>query len=173
MDMIFSRSHNRAFFGGMKPSGSSGGCDEGYPDPTCLDLPADYTSLSEVNAAIETMLKPVENVPEKETLVYQIRLAVHEACTNIINHAYGGCRRAQELPPLRIQVDIALYCEPRRLVIDLYDTGASGSLPDIQLPEIDEDHSGGYGLFLIHQLMDQVSYQSKPEFNHWQLVKLL
>lgn len=89
--------------------------------------------------------------------IEDIKLAVGEACTNAMEHAYeGDC------------VDGALHIEcevhPDRLVIEVADQGkgfALESMEEQQAPyyagmDIDELQEGGLGLYLIHVLMDEV-----------------
>lgn len=131
-----------------------------------LELPATYKYLSVLEACIAAMLERVESIPERNILAYNVTLAVHETCTNIVEHAYDGQAG-------KIKAILCLADEPRRLVIDLYDTGRSFSMPEIQPPNLEEVQTNGYGLFLIHELMDEVSYRSQPGDNRWRLVKNL
>lgn len=131
-----------------------------------LELPATYKYLSVLEACISAMLERVESIPERNTLSYNITLAVHETCTNIVEHAYA--ERAGTIKAI-----LSLADEPRRLVIDLYDTGRSFSMPEVQQPNLEEVQTNGYGLFLIHELMDEVSYRPQSGDNRWRLVKNL
>jgi serine/threonine-protein kinase RsbW len=132
-----------------------------------LELPATHKYLSVLEACVSAMLERVESIPERNTLAYNVTLAVHETCTNIVEHAYAG--RAGT-----IKATLSLADEPRRLVIDLYDTGRPFTMPsDIQQPNLEEVQTNGYGLFLIHELMDEVSYRPQSGDNRWRLVKNL
>lgn len=131
-----------------------------------LELPATYKYLSVLEACISAMLERVESIPERNTLSYNVTLAVHETCTNIVEHAYA--ERAGTIKAI-----LCLADEPRRLVIDLYDTGRSFSMPEVQQPNLEEVQTNGYGLFLIHELMDEVSYHPQSGDNRWRLVKNL
>ena len=132
-----------------------------------LDLPATHKHLNILGACISELLLRVENVDERETTIYNLQLAAHEACTNIIDHAYAG-----ELER-RILITLTLAPRPRRLIIELRDTGYSFDLASIPEPNLDEAHDHGYGLFLMRSLMDEVTYTSRPEGNQWLLVKHL
>ena len=57
-----------------------------------LDLPATHKHLNILGACILEFLARVENIPEREAVVYNLQLAAHEACANIIDHAYAGER---------------------------------------------------------------------------------
>ncbi|MEO7909887.1 MAG: ATP-binding protein [Roseiflexaceae bacterium] len=132
-----------------------------------LDLPATHKYLNILGACISELLARVENVIEREAISYNLQLAAHEACANIIDHAYAGDLGR------RILVIITLTECPRQLIIELQDTGYSFDPATVPQPNLNEAHDHGYGLFLMHSLMDEVTYTSRPEGNHWTLVKHL
>ncbi len=140
-----------------------------------LDLPAAYRYLNVISACVDAIFEHIDHLHEKEVLVYQVKLAVHETCTNIIDHAYGLRDRRPESrnEEDRIEAVLSLVKEPTRLVIDLYDSGVSFNLPDIQTPNQEEVQERGYGLFLIRELMSEIRYETSPQKNHWRLVKAL
>ncbi len=106
--------------------------------------------------------------------VGRIELAVDEACSNIIEHAYGG-----------IAGDIGVEILPEQkhqLTIVLTDTGKSfdpDSVPHyVPCKSIDELKIGGLGLHLIRQTMDNVCFEfnvpgDKGKFNRLTMVKKL
>ena len=86
--------------------------------------------------------------------VYQVQLAVDEACSNIIEHAYGG------------EGDGIIQCSRRiedgALTIVLRDYGepfdpASVPEPDLEAG-LEERSEGGLGLYFIFQIMDEVTF---------------
>ena len=140
-----------------------------------LDLPAAYRYLNVISACVDAIFEHIDHLHEKEILVYQVKLAVHETCTNIIDHAYGlrdqpaESRRQED----RIEAVLSLVKEPTSLVIDLYDSGVSFNLTDVQTPNQEEVQERGYGLFLVRELMSDIKYEASPKKNHWRLVKTL
>ncbi|WP_069131088.1 ATP-binding protein [Rhodohalobacter halophilus] len=99
--------------------------------------------------------------------VSDLQLAVDEAYTNIIKHAYQN--NSDE------SVEINLSFDPDKLCISLFDYGnsfepESYNLPDIR-KKIKEKKRGGMGVYLIHQLMDSVSYHQNPDKNEIRLCK--
>ncbi len=129
-----------------------------------LELPAIHKYLNVIGACIHAMLDREQGLKEKDSLFYNIELAVHEACTNIVEHAYAGVTG-------RIEIIFTLLEEPRRFVIELRDRGQSFNLADAAAPDLDQPQTSGYGLFLVHQLMDEVAYYPEPGNNLWRLVK--
>lgn len=94
-----------------------------------------------------------------ETATYTVLVAVDEACTNIIEHAYGGEGRG----------DIKCTCDVKddSLTIILRDWGdpfdpASVPEPDFNVP-LQELQLRGVGLFLMQKIMDGINFSSTPD----------
>jgi serine/threonine-protein kinase RsbW len=131
-----------------------------------IDLPSDHKYLSVLGIALAEILHKVEGLSQPEQTIYEIQLAVQEVCANIVNHAYANFEGG------RIQAIIELAKDPRRVVIELSDTGLSFDFDAASVaPDLDEPHEGGYGLFLIEQVMDKVSYQAQATGNTWTLTR--
>lgn len=104
----------------------------------------------------------------------RIELAVDEACSNIIEHAYGGQSG---------EIEIEIVPEHNhQITIVLTDTGKSfdpDSVPDyVPCKSIDELKIGGLGLHLIRQTMDNVCFEfnvpsEQGKFNRLTMVKKL
>ena len=131
-----------------------------------LNLPARLESLSVLEACVTALLSQEPNLSDREARTFEVVLAVHETCTNIIEHAYRNA-------PGRVQVALTFLDQPHRLEIKLHDTGEPFDLAHVQPPNLDEAQTGGYGLFLIHRLMDEVAYSPERGNNRWRLVKRL
>jgi serine/threonine-protein kinase RsbW len=105
---------------------------------------------------------------DDETL-YDVQLAVDEACTNIISHGY------RDMDPGSIILDLEI--EPGRLTVSLTDFGhsfepSSAPVPDVDAP-IEERELGGFGLFFIQQSMDDMDYRVTEDGNRMTLTKYL
>ena len=90
--------------------------------------------------------------------IYAVQLAVDEASSNIIEHAYGG--ESQEL------IECTCLITPGSLKITLKDCGhhfdpSKISDPDLT-SDIEERQPGGLGLFFMRQLMDDVTFTIVP-----------
>lgn len=131
-----------------------------------LEIPATFQHLNVIDGCVRALLAGINGLPNRETLAYNVELAVHETCTNIVEHAYAHRHG-------RIRAVIALSDNPRRLVVDLYDSGRSFDITAVSPPNLDEPQEAGYGLFLVHNLMDAVMYKAEADGNHWQLIKEL
>jgi len=100
--------------------------------------------------------------------VYAVKMAVDEACTNIIKHAYGGEGRGQIRLTCKVQID--------GLQVTIYDQGKPFS--PSQIPQLDTQaplearQSGGMGMYFIRTLMDDVEFEfGTPRGNQLKLFK--
>lgn len=84
--------------------------------------------------------------------VDHLKLAVDEACANIIVHGYGGT------PGQPIVATLYLY--PDRLEVRLRDFGMKVPPDSIRPLEPTMSRPGGLGVHLIHSCMDEVVYES-------------
>jgi serine/threonine-protein kinase RsbW len=138
------------------------------PELVRLDLPARYSYLHLLSECIGDMLRLVEGLSDAETIVYNIQLAAHEVCTNIVSHAYGNNSHG------RIEITLTLHFgTPICLTIELQDTGKPFDAESYTAPNLNEAQVHGYGIFLINHLMDTVTYTPAPGRNHWRLTKNL
>jgi len=97
-------------------------------------------------AAIDSGLKP--------SAVYAVQLAVDEAFSNIIEHAYGGeCLE---------NVQCSCQITDEALVVMLRDCGQSFKPGKVPTPDLNADLNsrkiGGLGLYFMRQLMDDVDF---------------
>ena len=86
--------------------------------------------------------------------VSNIILAVDEACTNIIKHAYHNASDKE--------IEISIYHDNHSFEVRIYDNGNSFDPAMIQPPNL-KDHlghkrRGGLGVYLMKRLMDKVEY---------------
>ena len=105
-----------------------------------------------------------------DEITNKIILAVDEACTNIIKHAYKFS------PNGEIEVEIKL--NKSKMVIDITDSGSHfdpNSVPNPNLIESQKQRrAGGLGIFLMKKLMDEVNYRIlNDNRNQVELVKNL
>lgn len=132
-----------------------------------LDLPATYKYLNVLSGCIAEIMTHVDGIDDREAMVYNLQLAAHEICTNIVGHAYLDKGTG------RIEVALSLTEQPRQLVIELEDHGRSFDPAVVPAPSLDQPQVHGYGLFIVQSLMDEVDYRPRSEGNHWRLVKYL
>jgi serine/threonine-protein kinase RsbW len=83
-----------------------------------------------------------------------MKLAVDEACTNIVEHAYGGQGGALEIEIKPIDGGAQVTIRDWGAA---FDPKAVPS-PDVTAP-LEQRPLGGLGLYLMRQMMDQVDFQ--------------
>ncbi|MEX0944364.1 MAG: ATP-binding protein [Balneolaceae bacterium] len=93
--------------------------------------------------------------------IADVRLAVDEACTNIIKHAYKNDTNKE--------ISIEIEVNDQRLKITIVDMGESFDVKSYHKPnlkkQIQEKKRGGLGVHLMLNLMDDVTYQVKNKMN--------
>jgi serine/threonine-protein kinase RsbW len=93
---------------------------------------------------------------------YSIELAIDEACTNIIEHAYQGENRG----------DIECTCDSNdaSLTLVIRDHGKPFDPSRLVSPNLDADIEhrvvGGLGVFLMKQVMDEVHFEPMGEYGN-------
>ncbi|MFN8529671.1 MAG: ATP-binding protein [Anaerolineae bacterium] len=130
-----------------------------------LELPATFQFLNVLSGCISEMLNRVDDIADRNTLVYQLQLAAQELCTNIVEHAYQGQSDG------RIEVLIEVDEADRQIALTFGDNGAAYDISIPAVTTIEEPSEGGMGLFLIRQLMDQVDYRRDGQWNLWKITK--
>lgn len=92
------------------------------------------------------------NAGAPREIVSDLKLAVTEACTNVIQHAYGGDASAGE-------IFVRYTVEPGMLAVEVEDTGSGFEL-DAPPGGHDRNGGGGNGLMIIRVLTDELSVSS-------------
>jgi serine/threonine-protein kinase RsbW len=128
---------------------------------------AQLESLKDFRAFIKQHCAGLPGVNDE--VLYDVQLAVDEACTNIISHGYA------DLDPGSIILDLEL--DSGKLTISLTDFGhsfepSSAPIPDVNAP-IEEREAGGFGLFFIQRSVDDIDYQVTEDGNKLILTKYL
>lgn len=103
----------------------------------------------------------------EETAIYDLQLAVDEASTNIIKHSYPDCDPGS--------IILAIEFEPTKIIVTITDFGYPFEPVDVPPPDLeaalDGGASGGFGLFIIHETIDVVEYESTAFGNNLKFVK--
>lgn len=129
-------------------------------------IPGDARYLFLVRTVV-TALARAAGFPEPE--VDKIEIAVDEACTNVLDHAY------RDVFPKPV-IDLEIHTDEKAFVIDIIDRGLSFDF-DAYVPPKFPDHwikgqTRGVGLYLIQQCMDETSYEQVEEsVNRFRLIK--
>lgn len=99
--------------------------------------------------------------------IYHCQLAADEACTNIIEHAYGGEGQGE--------IKITCRVEPGVCEIVVIDQGKRFDPTSVPRPNLGADietiKPGGIGLHLMRQFMDEIHFEFGEDDNRLTLVK--
>jgi len=122
-------------------------------DECYLVVPGRFECLAQIADFIEAKAR---DAGWNDDDIYHVQMAVDEACSNIIEHAYGADR----------QGDIKLSCRAqaeRDLVISIHDDGRPFDPTVVPDPPLGSDlenlPEGGLGMYFMRKLMDQVTFR--------------
>jgi len=132
-----------------------------------LKIPSQTDNLEIIRNFVSGVAKKVGFDSEESN---KIELAVDEACTNVIEHAYKHDDNQN--------IDIAIKIDYQKLIVIVTDKGQSFKMEEIEMPDMQsylaELRVGGLGIYLMKTLMDEVDYQTKPGVrNEVRMVKYL
>jgi serine/threonine-protein kinase RsbW len=118
-------------------------------------FPGRFYSLSAITQFVTRIAESAGLDPKA---IYDVQMAVDEAFSNIIEHAYGGEGRGPIQCTCRVRDD--------QLIVILRDYGHPFDPSSVPGPDLcanlEKRSSGGLGLFFMQQLMDQVQFESEP-----------
>jgi serine/threonine-protein kinase RsbW len=117
-----------------------------------LTVPGRFESLAQIAEFVEETVRAA-NWNDDE--VYHVQMAVDEACSNVMEHAYGSGWQGD--------IDLTCYIEDQGdLVISIRDNGKPFDPSSVPEPPIGADleslPEGGLGLYFMRKLMDQVTF---------------
>ncbi len=127
-----------------------------------------YSEFSYLGTVADFIAKATEACGLNDKAAYNVQMAVDEAVTNVIEHAYSG----------RTDGRIEISCEQRgrEFIVDIQDYGKPFDASKIPVPRVKGPLSrrsiGGLGIFFMKKLMDRVEFSSDPDLgNHVHMVK--
>jgi anti-sigma regulatory factor (Ser/Thr protein kinase) len=131
-----------------------------------ITVAAELSSLPSVRKFIDEACREFRIVDEA---CYDIKLAVEEACTNIIEHGPKGVEPGSLV--------LILESGEKQLTVKLTDFGRP-FVPDAPpTPDAEANLAvgkvGGFGLYFIHRSMDEVAYEPGEKSNTLTMIKIL
>lgn len=93
--------------------------------------------------------------PEDENAIGLLLLALQEAAANILEHAYQG---KGGLP-----ITLLVQTDADRISLTLYHEGAAFDPNTALPPAFDGSREGGFGVYMMERLTDQVRYFREPD----------
>jgi serine/threonine-protein kinase RsbW len=126
--------------------------------------------LEQVQPACDFVAQAAQAAGLDEREVYHCRLAVDEACTNIVEHGFGA-NGANHI------VHIVCRDDGQTFTITILDDSAPFNpltRPDPDPTEPIEDRKpGGWGVYFLKQVMDEVHYTHNGRYNQLTMIKRL
>lgn len=130
-------------------------------------LSAELESLARFRNFVETSTGDFPAIDDH--IRYDLKLALDEACTNIITHGYAGMNPGSII----LNVNVS----QKEVVMTITDFGHQFEPSDAPAPDVkaalDDRPTGGFGLYFIYQSMDGVAYETTEAGNILTLTKKL
>ena len=127
-------------------------------------FPGRYENLQKIGEWVE---KAAIEAGLDDSAVYAVQLAVDEAATNIIEHAYG----AEGVGDIHCTAEITDH----GLTVTLRDNGRPFQPEEVPAPNlnrpIEEIEPHGLGLFLMRKMMDEVDFEFTAQGNVLKMTK--
>jgi serine/threonine-protein kinase RsbW len=126
--------------------------------------------LEEVRHACEFVVEAAEVAGLDERAVYHCQMAVDETLTNVIEHGYS-------FEVVDKEIEVICSVEDDRFLITIIDDGPAFNPLEHEAPDpsapLDDREPGGWGIYFIRRLMDDVRYERIGDRNHLSLAKSL
>lgn len=126
-----------------------------------LVIPAELHALE----ALETFIAEwLHSLPESSRM--ELLLVLHELCMNIVEHGYAGNAGY-------ITIDAAR--DAHEVTFRVTDQAPNSYTPPVAIaaPDPDSLPEGGWGISIMHSVMDHVHYERADHENRWLMVKRL
>lgn len=144
------------------------------PNKLLLHAPGHGSYLAQIRVIVGDLARKV-GFDEDEAA--KIEMAVDEACSNVVKHAYSHDKKwcwQHRDPEIRLDV----RTEGSRLVIKINDHGQRFDFANYRPVDIEdrlrEMKRDGYGIFIMRNFMDEVQYNSNDQTgNTLRMVKYL
>lgn len=124
--------------------------------------------LQNIRDICDFVVVAAERAGLNEKAIHHCQMAVDEACTNIIEHGYTTSGQEGS-------IEVICRDQPERFTISLLDESPpfnplNRSDPDPDMP-LNERLGGGWGIYFIKKMMDEIAYQLDQGRNRLDIVK--
>jgi len=130
-----------------------------------LEIQGELDALHLIWTLLDQVMGGISDPPPPKQERYNTLVAVQEAVTNVLRHSYGGDLSR----PFRVE----LVIEGNRLTITLVDFGPpfDPTVVEVQ-PDESKPGEGGYGIFFMRTVMNQIRYSREDGANILVMVKI-
>ena len=117
-----------------------------------FQVASDLTNVQKTSQEVVSFLKPLSL---DEAAIFDIRLCLEEALINAMKY---GNRLRQDL-----SVDLEVEATPQEVRLSVHDQGSGFDVKNLEDCTAEKNlfRNRGRGVYLIHQLMDEVRYNEK------------
>lgn len=126
-----------------------------------IDIPSAVESLTVAESFTKEVLAELPDVPDRERLIHDLSLVASEALTNAIRHG--------KMPGLPVRLGYCLDLDG--ITITVTDYGGGFDPDTVSLPDFEVSPEGGYGIFIMKEIMDEVHYEQSTDGNTLILAK--
>ncbi len=124
-----------------------------------LEIEGKLESLAIIGVFIGDTMRELGLAARK---IFELQLAVDEACTNIIEYGYANANEVG-------MIDIACQRKGEEIVVVIKDRGKPFDPTSVPPPDLnaslEERKAGGLGIYFMKTLMDEVRYEFKEGKN--------
>jgi anti-sigma regulatory factor (Ser/Thr protein kinase) len=111
---------------------------------------SDLSQLADMRALVADVCVRAWSLAGGHGPLDELILAVQEAATNIIRHALAGAADQR--------IQLVIDANASSATVTLYHCGREFDPASAQAPAFDGSQEGGFGVYLIEQLVDEVHY---------------
>jgi anti-sigma B factor antagonist len=124
---------------------------------------SDVRHLASMRAFIVRVCRRAWGRDATEEVLGRLELAVQEAATNILRHSYRG---EADRP-----IELTVEADPAQVSITFAHQGSDFDPASVAPPLFDGSRFGGFGVYLIRELVDEVTYATDASGH--QLIRLI
>jgi sigma-B regulation protein RsbU (phosphoserine phosphatase) len=117
---------------------------------SAFDLRSDLGDLGRARRSVRDVCTGLPGAPVGDDVIGQLELAVTEACSNIVKHAYHG--RDDQW----IRLEVEAY--PDAVSMRLHHLGDPFDPSKVPPPVIDGSRDSGFGMYLMSKSVDEIRY---------------
>ena len=129
-----------------------------------LEIQGELDALHLIWTLLDQILEEIPQSGSLQQERYNTLVAVQEAATNIIRHSYRGDLDK----PFRVEIDL----EGSRLRVTLIDQGPPFDPTCVECePDEERPGEGGYGIFFMRSIMNEIRYSRRNETNFLEMAK--
>jgi anti-sigma regulatory factor (Ser/Thr protein kinase) len=118
-------------------------------DRLMLSIPSNPQYLCTLRAFCRSLLEVLDF---QHTETDKVILAIHEACTNVIEHGYAG--------DMTQRIDVTVWVTAEDITIEIRDYGKKQDVDAIRPRALHDVRPRGLGTHFMRSIMDDVTYNS-------------